>query len=84
MMAKLLCRVLAESASGVTNGNHIASLGNIYFAILPRPVSYFAFTHSNKTFFTRITTSRYAKALPQSTLVVLWPSPLGFSFDHPD
>jgi len=83
-MAKLLCRALAGSAGGVTNGNHIASLGNMYFAILPRPVGYFTFIHGNKAFFTRISTSQYAKALPQSTLVVLWPSPLRFLFDRPD
>ena len=83
-MAKLLCRALGGSAGGETNGNHTASSGNAYFAILPRPVGYFTFIHSNRTFFTRIVTSQYAKALPQSTLVVLWSSPLRFSFDRPD
>ena len=82
-MVKLLCRALAGSAVGVTNGNNTASLGNMYSAILPRPVGYFTFIHSNKTFFTRIATSQYTKSLYQSTLVVLWPSPLRFSFDRP-
>ena len=77
-MAKLLCRALAGSAGGVINENNAASLGNMYFVVLPRPVGYFTFIHSNKIFFTRIATSQYVKALPQSTPVVLWPSPLRF------
>ena len=64
-MAKLLCRALAGSAGGVTNENNAASLGNMYFVVLPRPVGYFTFIHSNKIFFTRIATSQYVKALPK-------------------
>jgi len=57
----LLCRALAGSTGGVTNGNNTADLGNVYFAILQRPVGYFTFIHCNKTFFTRITTSHTRK-----------------------
>ena len=64
--------------------NHTSSLGNSYFVISPRPVGYFTFMYRNAMFFASITTSQYAKALPQSALVVLWPYPLRFSFNRPD
>ena len=58
--------------------NHTSSLGNSYFVISPRPVGYFTFMYRNAMFFASITTSQYAKALPQSALVVLGHTPCVF------
>ena len=59
-------------------------LGNPYFTVPPGAVCCVTLKHRNKVLFMRITTTLYAKALPQSALVVLWPYPLRFSLDHPD
>jgi len=51
--------------------DHPSVLGDLYFAILPRPTGCFTLTYRNKMIFVAITATQYTKASPESVLTVL-------------